>query len=88
MVKDNLDKFTLDIWLWKNPQLYSELPMLFLDNSKDRDKPMNLEEFKEYIVKQRRQLDDQRTSPKDDRKEPRNVGSNKQDESVHRDLQG
>lgn len=88
MVKDNLDKFTLDIWLWKNPQLYSELPMLFLDNSKDRDKPMNLEEFKEYIVKQRRCSNDQRTSTKDDTAKQRNVGTNQQDEPLHRDLQG
>lgn len=49
---------------------------------------MNLDEFKEYVQRQRRAAHDQRISPKDDRKEPRDVGSNKQDEPIHRDLQG
>lgn len=49
---------------------------------------MDLQEFKEYIAKQRRYTHDQRNAPKDDREEPRNVGANQQDEPLHRDLQG
>lgn len=87
MSVDNLDRFTLDIWLWNNPQLYSELPALVFDNSKDRDKPMNMEEFREYIRRQRRQSNDQRTSTKDDQRECSDVGANKQDEQVHRNYE-
>ncbi len=37
---------------------------------------MTLDEFKEYVTRQRRAEHDQRISPKDDRKEPRDVGTN------------
>lgn len=46
-----------------------------------------MQEFREYVTRQRRQLDDQRTSTKDDRKEPRNVGTNQRDEPLHGNLQ-
>lgn len=49
---------------------------------------MNLDEFKEYVRRQRRQAYDQRNPTKDDTAKQRNVGTNKQDEPIHRDLQG
>jgi hypothetical protein len=48
---------------------------------------MNMEEFREYIQRQRRQANDQRTSPKDDQRERSDVGANKQDEQIHRNHQ-
>ena len=48
---------------------------------------MTLDEFKEYVKRQRSSANDQRTSTKDDRKEPRNVGTNQRDEPLHGNLQ-
>ena len=47
-----------------------------------------MQEFREYVTRQRRQLDDQRIPPKDDTTQQRDVGTNQQDESLHRNLQG
>lgn len=45
---------------------------------------MNMQEFREYVTRQRRQLDDQRTSAKDDQRKRSDVEANQQDEQLHR----
>lgn len=49
---------------------------------------MNFEEFKEYIVNQRRKQHDKRTPTQDDQTKPTDVGSNQENERVHRTDQG
>lgn len=46
---------------------------------------MNLEEFREYVTRQRRQANDQRNAPKDDERKCSDVAANKQDEPLYRD---
>jgi hypothetical protein len=56
--------------------------MQMLKESQEEDS-MNLEEFKEYILKQRRQHHDQRTSPKDEQTQSRDDRQHQQNERVH-----
>ena len=44
---------------------------------------MNMQEFREYVTRQRRQLDDQRNPTKDDQRKCNDVATNKQNESLH-----
>lgn len=57
-------------------------------NENYREGDMDLEEFKEYVLKQRRSQHDQRTSTENDKIEQRDVGTDQQDERIHRTDQG
>ncbi len=46
---------------------------------------MNMDEFKEYVRRQRRAEYDQRNTAKDDKRERHDVAEHKQDECLHRD---
>jgi len=43
-----------------------------------------MEEFREYIRRQRRQVHDQRTPPQDDQRKRADVETNERDEPLHR----
>jgi hypothetical protein len=45
---------------------------------------MNMDEFRQYVERQRRQLDDQRIAPKNDERKLSDVERNQWNEQLHR----